>query len=266
MESGRARRILAGRTGIDGQDATGLHQDLRLPDECLRFERMADVLAPLGYAPTETPEDADLVMLNTCHIREKAAEKVYSELGRLRASEGKRRAAKAAMSDRGRGLRCAGRRRGDPRAGQPAVDIVVGPQAYHRLPEMLAAERARRPAVRRNRLSARKKVRPSAAHADEPRAASALPDGAGRLRQVLHFLRRALHARRGVFAARRRDRGRGAAACRRRRARDHAARPERQRLSRRGPDGETWPRRACSNGLPTCGSSGCATRPAIRAT
>ncbi|HAV49374.1 MAG TPA: tRNA (N6-isopentenyl adenosine(37)-C2)-methylthiotransferase MiaB, partial [Brevundimonas sp.] len=47
-------------------------------------ERMADVLRPLGYAPTETVEDADFVILNTCHIREKAAEKVYSELGRLR--------------------------------------------------------------------------------------------------------------------------------------------------------------------------------------
>ena len=45
---------------------------------------MADVLAPLGYAPTDAPEDADLVILNTCHIREKAAEKVYSELGRFK--------------------------------------------------------------------------------------------------------------------------------------------------------------------------------------
>jgi len=47
-------------------------------------ERMADVLAPIGYAPVETPDNADLVILNTCHIREKAAEKVYSELGRIR--------------------------------------------------------------------------------------------------------------------------------------------------------------------------------------
>ncbi len=46
--------------------------------------RMADLLAPLGYAPTDAPEDADMVILNTCHIREKAAEKVYSELGRLK--------------------------------------------------------------------------------------------------------------------------------------------------------------------------------------
>ena len=58
--------------------------------------RMADVLAPLGYAPTSTPADADMVILNTCHIREKAVEKVFSELGRLRqvkdarAAEGRR--------------------------------------------------------------------------------------------------------------------------------------------------------------------------------
>ena len=55
--------------------------------------RMADVLAPLGYAPTETPEGADMVILNTCHIREKAAEKVFSELGRLRAMKERRRPA-----------------------------------------------------------------------------------------------------------------------------------------------------------------------------
>ena len=53
-------------------------------------ERMADVLRPLGYALTDAPEGADLVVLNTCHIREKAAEKVYSELGRLKRAEGAR--------------------------------------------------------------------------------------------------------------------------------------------------------------------------------
>ena len=53
-------------------------------------ERMADVLAAAGYAAAETPEDADLLLLNTCHIREKAAEKVYSEVGRLRRAQGAR--------------------------------------------------------------------------------------------------------------------------------------------------------------------------------
>jgi tRNA-2-methylthio-N6-dimethylallyladenosine synthase len=72
--------------------------------------RMADLLAGIGYAPVEAPDDADMVILNTCHIREKAAEKVYSELGKLKRlkDEGANRSAHA---DRGRGLRRAGRRR-----------------------------------------------------------------------------------------------------------------------------------------------------------
>jgi tRNA-2-methylthio-N6-dimethylallyladenosine synthase len=72
-------------------------------------ERMRDVLKPLGYAPVDSPEAADLVVLNTCHIREKATEKVFSELGRLR--EMKQEA--AASPHRGRRLRCAGRGRRD---------------------------------------------------------------------------------------------------------------------------------------------------------
>ena len=81
--------------------------------------RMADTLAPEGFAETATPEDADLVILNTCHIREKAAEKVYSELGRIRADQAGRRARGPPRGGRGRRLRRAGRGRGDhpPRAG-----------------------------------------------------------------------------------------------------------------------------------------------------
>ena len=102
-------------------------------------ERMSEMLAAVGYEAVETPENADLVVLNTCHIREKAAEKVYSEVGRLRALKSRRPdmliavAGCVAQAEGGEVLRRA-----------PAVDIVVGPQAYHRLPEMLArAERAR---------------------------------------------------------------------------------------------------------------------------
>ena len=100
-------------------------------------ERMRDVLAPLGYALTETPDDADLVILNTCHIREKATEKVYSEIGRLRAHK-ERRAAE------GRGMTiaiagCVAQAEGEEIiARAPAVDLVVGPQAYHKLPELIA--------------------------------------------------------------------------------------------------------------------------------
>ena len=102
-------------------------------------ERMSEMLAAVGYETARTAEDADLVVLNTCHIREKAAEKVYSEVGRLRALKDRRPdmliavAGCVAQAEGGEVMRRA-----------PAVDIVVGPQAYHRLPEMLArAERAR---------------------------------------------------------------------------------------------------------------------------
>src|SRR5258706_432351 len=99
--------------------------------------RMADLLAPLGYAPSERAEDADMVVLNTCHIREKAAEKVYSELGRLRKIKGERKANGQPMVIAVAG--CVAQAEGaEMIARQPAVDIVVGPQSYHRLPEMIA--------------------------------------------------------------------------------------------------------------------------------
>jgi tRNA-2-methylthio-N6-dimethylallyladenosine synthase len=99
-------------------------------------ERMADLLRPLGYAPTDTPEDADFVILNTCHIREKAAEKVYSELGRLKVMKAERAAAGAGMTIAVAG--CVAQAEGQEIIRrQPAVDLVVGPQAYHQLPELL---------------------------------------------------------------------------------------------------------------------------------
>ncbi len=95
--------------------------------------RMADVLAPLGYAPTDQPDDADMVILNTCHIREKAAEKVFSDLGRLRPLK----AAKEGMIIAVAG--CVAQAEGaEITARAPFVDIVLGPQTYHRLPEMVA--------------------------------------------------------------------------------------------------------------------------------
>jgi tRNA-2-methylthio-N6-dimethylallyladenosine synthase len=99
--------------------------------------RMADVLAPLGYAPADTPEGADMVILNTCHIREKASEKLFSELGRLRAFK------QAKEADGGRMVMavagCVAQAEGaEITARSPWVDIVLGPQSYHRLPEMVA--------------------------------------------------------------------------------------------------------------------------------
>jgi tRNA-2-methylthio-N6-dimethylallyladenosine synthase len=100
-------------------------------------ERMADLLAPLGYAATERPDDADLVVLNTCHIRKKATEKVYSELGQIRRMKEARSEAGAEMIVAVAG--CVAQAEGaEIVRRQPAVDIVVGPQAYHQLPELIA--------------------------------------------------------------------------------------------------------------------------------
>ena len=99
--------------------------------------RMADTLAPHGYVETGSAKSADLVILNTCHIREKAAEKVYSELGRVRRM-------KDAAAAEGRNLviavaGCVAQAEGDEIIRrQPAVDLVFGPQSYHRLPQLLA--------------------------------------------------------------------------------------------------------------------------------
>tara|TARA_B100000676_G_scaffold251470_1_gene256479 strand:- start:1272 stop:2627 length:1356 start_codon:yes stop_codon:yes gene_type:complete len=99
--------------------------------------RMADLLAPLGYEETMTPEGADLVILNTCHIREKAAEKVYSELGRLRALKDQRKAAGGDMLIAVAG--CVAQAEGEEMGRRaPVVDLIVGPQTYHRLPELVA--------------------------------------------------------------------------------------------------------------------------------
>jgi len=99
--------------------------------------RMADALAPHGYVETGAPDDADLIILNTCHIREKAAEKVYSELGRMRHL-------KEAGADEGRRVviavaGCVAQAEGEEIIRRaPSVDLVFGPQSYHRLPALLA--------------------------------------------------------------------------------------------------------------------------------
>jgi tRNA-2-methylthio-N6-dimethylallyladenosine synthase len=99
--------------------------------------RMAELMTPLGYAPVETPAGADLVILNTCHIREKAAEKVYSELGSIRRLKRAKEKAGGSMVVAVAG--CVAQAEGEEiMARAPVVDLVFGPQAYHRLPEMVA--------------------------------------------------------------------------------------------------------------------------------
>jgi len=98
--------------------------------------RMGDALAKDGYVPTEVMEDADLVLLNTCHIREKAAEKVYSALGRLRDMKKLRESQGREMMIGVAG--CVAQAEGEEILRRaPAVDVVIGPQTYHRLPDAL---------------------------------------------------------------------------------------------------------------------------------
>ena len=103
-------------------------------------DRMAELLEGSGLAPAAGAGEADLVVLNTCHIREKAAEKVYSEIGRLKREDGSRPMIAVAG--------CVAQAEGAeiPRRA-PSVDIVVGPQAYHRLPELVADAREGRRAL-----------------------------------------------------------------------------------------------------------------------
>ena len=94
-------------------------------------ERMAEALGGQGYEQTDRPDDADMILLNTCHIREKAAEKVYSELGRLKPLKSARPDLKIGVAG------CVAQAEGEEiMRRQPLVDLVVGPQSYHRLPQM----------------------------------------------------------------------------------------------------------------------------------
>ena len=234
------------------------------------LQRMADTLAPEGYVETATPEDADLVILNTCHIREKAAEKVYSELGRMRALKEAAAGAGRDVTDRGGRLRRAGRRRGDhpPRAGRRSRrrTAELSPPA-----RPARARRAHRQG-RRHRVPGRGQVR---------RAGAAEPGGnararrhrlrhrAGRLRQVLHLLRRSLYARRRGFApGRARSSPRSSAwpmpAC----ARSRCIGQNVNAYHGEGADGRSWPLGAAAapRSPRSRASRGCATPPAIRAT
>jgi tRNA-2-methylthio-N6-dimethylallyladenosine synthase len=101
-------------------------------------DRMADALAPHGYEPTPTMDDADLVVLNTCHIREKASEKVFSELGRLAELRAEGRDFLVGVAG------CVAQAEGEEiaRRAKGRVDLVFGPQSYHRLPDLIARAQA----------------------------------------------------------------------------------------------------------------------------
>ena len=126
-------------------------------------ERMAELLAGSGMSAAEDRDEADLVVLNTCHIREKAAEKAYSDVGRLRRDDGSRPLVVLAGC-------VAQAEAAEAKARSPMIDVVVGPQAYHRLPDMVAeAARGRRPVdtdmpalSKFDALPSRRRAKPSA--------------------------------------------------------------------------------------------------------
>ena len=170
-------------------------------------ERMTEALAREGYAETAELEAADLVILNTCHIREKAAEKVYSDLGRIRDIKDARgrHGKNTVIAVAG----CVAQAEGaEITARQPAVDLVIGPQSYHRLPELIKRARTNvKASSKRNfrgtrnspALTARRRV-------SSPSAFLTVQEGCDKF---CTLLRRALYARRRILAARRQDRSRG---------------------------------------------------------
>ena len=192
--------------------------------------KMADVLARRadGYEPTADVEEADLILFNTCSVREKAQEKVFSDLGRV-----KHLKARGALIGVGG---CVASQEGAAIVERaPYVDLVFGPQTLHRLPELLARRRARsRPQVDIRFPEIEKFDHLPPARVD---GADRVRLDHGRLLEVLQLLRRALHARRRSLAAARRRARRSRRPRRPGRPRGHAARPERQRLPRR--DGRT---------------------------
>ena len=232
-------------------------------------ERMAELLAPHGFAETQVMEDADVIVLNTCHIREKAAEKVYSDLGRIREIKEARRLAGKDTIVAVAG--CVAQAEGAEIVRRaPAVDLVVGPQSYHRAGRRCwRALRSDGGRSSRRTFPEEDKFAGAARPRRRGRRADGVPHRAGGLRQVLHLLRRALHARRRVSRAPVADVEAEARRLAERGVREitllgqnvnayHGAGPGRTALVAGAADRTA--------GRTSTGSSACATRPAIRAT
>jgi tRNA-2-methylthio-N6-dimethylallyladenosine synthase len=151
-------------------------------------DRMADVLAAEGIEKTDSPEDADVILFNTCSVREKAQEKVFHDLGRVRLLKQSRPDLVIGVGG------CVASQEGEAIVRRaPYVDVVFGPQTLHRLPQLIRAPRLRA-AAGGHLLPRDREVRCPAAGAGRGRLGLRVDHG--RLQQVLHLLHRALHARR----------------------------------------------------------------------
>ena len=194
-------------------------------------DKMADVLnAAQGLTPTDDPAEADVILFNTCSVREKAQEKVFSDLGRVKHLKRERPDLLIGVGG------CVASQEGAAIVERaPYVDIVFGPQTLHRLPQLIEARRRTGQPAGRHLVSRDREVRPSAA--GPCRGSERLRLDHGRLQQVLQLLRRALHARRRDLAPAGRRADRGGRPGGPRRQGSHAARPERQCLP--GHDGRT---------------------------
>ena len=232
-------------------------------------QRMVDTLAPEGFVETASAEDADLVILNTCHIREKASEKVYSELGRLRVmkDEAARQGRQMNIAVAG----CVAQAEGEEIIRRaPVVDVVVGPQSYHHLPQLLAQAKSHGRALEtefpvEDKFGFLPPPKPAAIRARGISSFVTVQEGCDKFCTfcVVPYTRGAEVSRPvakiidDVHAARRQWR-----------ARDHPDRAERQRLSRRGAGRPHHGRSEnCCTGLPKFPASrACAIPPAIPAT
>lgn len=192
-------------------------------------ERMGELLAARGIQPAPEGEEADLVILNTCHIREKAAEKVYSDIGRL-VKAGEEAGKKPLIAVAGCVAQAEGEEIMRARCGE-----YRGRPAGLSPPARNARQGGERRARDRHRHARHRQVR-RASGASQARPFR-LPHRAGRLRQVLHLLRGALYPRRGNLSTFQPSGRRSAQIGRSGREGDHAARPERQRLGGRGRQG-----------------------------
>ena len=182
-------------------------------------------MPPAGYEPTDSVDDADLILFNTCSVREKAQEKVFSDLGRV-----KHLKARGTLIGVGG---CVASQEGAAIVERaPYVDLVFGPQTLHRLPDdaRRGARASGRPQVDIRFPEIEKFDHLPPARVDGPTAFVSIMEGCSK---YCSFCVVPVHARRGSLAAVRRRAGRGRRSRRPGRARSDAARPERQRLPRR---------------------------------